>query len=87
MFKKPERSYMLGWSDDSRPNLGEGISRTSKTTAPLWRVDVADKGHQVMRTTIRAANKAEALKFSQNRYPSATTITVIGKANANTPTA
>jgi hypothetical protein len=84
MFKKPERSYMLGWSDDTQPNLGEGISRTSKATAPLWRVDVKDKGHQVMRTTIRAANKAEALKFSRNRYPSATNINVIGKANAIT---
>jgi hypothetical protein len=82
MFNKPERSYMLGWSDDSNPNLGEGISRTNKATAPLWRVDVTDKGHQVMKTTIRAANKAEALKFSQNRYPSATKITFIGRANA-----
>jgi hypothetical protein len=82
MYKKTEPSYVLGWEDESRPNLGEGISRTSKATAPLWRVDVVNKGARAMKTTIRAANKAEALKFSQNRYPSATTITVIGKANA-----
>jgi hypothetical protein len=35
-----------------------------------------------MKTTVLANNKTEARKFSENRYPKATTITVIGKANA-----
>lgn len=78
-----ERSYLL-WYDEPRPVLGEGLSRTSKHTAALWRVDVVEHRLRPMKTTIRASSRAEALKFSKNRYPNATTITVIGKANAKT---
>jgi hypothetical protein len=73
---------MLTWDDDpARPNLGEGISRTSSPAAALWSVDVGfDKGPG-MRTTVRAKSKGEAKKFTRNRYPTATIITVNGKAH------
>jgi hypothetical protein len=84
MFNKREPSYLMGWDDEAKPVLGEGLSRTSKSHAVLWQVDVINPGNRPMFTTVRATSKSEALKFSKNRYPTATSITVIGKANGKT---
>lgn len=84
MSNKREHSFVLSWDDEVKPALGEGLSRTSKSNAVLWRVDVVNPGNRPMFTTVRATSKSEALKFSKNRYPTATSITVIGKANAKT---
>lgn len=84
MEKKASFGCVLAWDDDVRPNLGEGISRTTSASAVLWRVDVRIGGLPPMKTTVLANNKTQARKFTENRYPKATTITVIGKANAKT---
>lgn len=73
-------NYALQWQDDDRPTLGEGLSRTNDPSAVLWSVDVGYANGPGMRTTVRARNKSEARKFTQNRYPTATTITIHGKA-------
>lgn len=72
--------FTLQWNEDDvhRPNLGEGISRTSDRRAVLWDVCVVINGRP-MTTTIRAVTKGQALKFSKNRYPNATSITSTGK--------
>lgn len=72
-------SFMLQWQDDDQPNLGEGISRTSSSSAALWSVDVVIGG-KTMKTTIRALNKTQAIKFTNNRYPNNTKVIVHGKA-------
>jgi hypothetical protein len=72
-------SFTLHWNEESAPNLGEGISRTSKDV-PLYRVLVVFPGNKPMKELIRAANKREAAKFAGNRYPQAVSIEVIGKA-------
>jgi hypothetical protein len=82
MEKKSNFGCVLAWEDDARPNLGEGVSRTTSASAVLWQVNVIIGGMPPMKTTVLANNKTEARKFSENRYPKATTITVIGKANA-----
>lgn len=84
MSNKREQSYVLGWQEDDPPVLGEGLSRTSNPRAVLWRVDVETGNARPMITTVRASTKAEALKFSKNRYPTATSIKVLGKANDKT---
>jgi len=58
--------------EEALPLLGEGISRTSEHGAKFWSVDVMFPGNRVMRTTILAKNKSQALQFSKNRYPNAT---------------
>lgn len=75
----PKGSFLLHWQDDDRPIVGEGLSRTSSKAARLWQVTVQFQAGSPMKTTVRATSKAEALRFSQNRHPTATTITVIGK--------
>jgi len=78
---EPERkgfSVVFGWEEEDRPNLGEGISRTSKAGSKLWDVVVVLNTSGPMRTTVRAMSKAEAIKFSRNRYPSAKSITSTG---------
>lgn len=81
MSNKREASYVLGWQEDNPPALGEGLSRTSNPRAVLWRVDVQTGSARPMITTVRASTKTEALKFSKNRYPTAISIKVLGKAN------
>lgn len=72
--------FAFHWNDEEgKPNLGEGISRTSDAAAVLWSVDVGYAKGPGMKTTVRAKNKSEARKFTQNRYPTATTITVNGR--------
>lgn len=71
-------SVVLGWEEDDRPVLGEGLSRTSKPGSRLWDVEVVLANSRPMRTTVRAMSKAEAIKFSRNRYPSAKSITSTG---------
>ena len=66
------------WDDQDPPILGEGISRTSNKRAVLYDVLVVLNGRP-MTTTVRATSKAEAIKFSKNRYPRATSITSTGK--------
>ena len=73
-----EPSYAIPWQEDAAPNLGEGISRTSSVNARLHKVEVLI-GNRLMKTTIRAASKAEAMKFTKNRYPSATSIVYTGR--------
>lgn len=76
-----KENYVLVWQDDpSRPVLGEGVSRTTSPAAVLWSVDVGYAHGPGMKTTVRAKNKTEARMFTQNRYPTATTITVIGRS-------
>lgn len=72
-------NFVLTWDEGMRPNLGEGISRTSKDV-PLYRVRVRFKGESPLTETVRAADEQEAAKFASNRYPHALAITVIGKA-------
>lgn len=81
MANKPNPSYL---NDEPQPRLGEGLSRTSSSTAKLWRVDVQIANSKPMKTTILATSRKQAAVFTKNRYPTATTITVIGKANAKT---
>lgn len=63
------------------PNLGEGISRTTKKNSSLWRIEVNFGNGRPMRELIRAVNHNQARFFAKNRYPSATNITLIGKAH------
>lgn len=84
MSNKPEGSYLLTWQDDVQPILGEGLSRTSNHNAQLWRVDVETSGALPMKTTVRATSRRQAIQFTKNRYPTATNITVLGKANVTT---
>lgn len=72
-------NYTLHWSEDERPNLGEGLSRTSDPRSALWEISVAFAGGRPMKEYIRAVNNKQAHKFAKNRYPKATSITVIGK--------
>lgn len=74
-----KESYVLTWQEDVVPRLGDGISRTTHPAAKLWNVDVELGNNNPMRTTVRALNKTEAKKFTANRYPQATSITVHGK--------
>lgn len=73
-------NYMLTWQDETQPVFGEGLSRTSNPAAKLWQVSVRFAAGPPMKTTVLALNKSEALKFSKNRHPNATKITVLGKA-------
>jgi len=70
------------WSDDNRPVIGVGISRSANPDAPLWDVDVLYDRGSPMRTTIRAKSRAEARKFTKNRHPNATHVIVYGKHKA-----
>ena len=63
---------------DEEPRLGENISRTTNNKAVLWDVLVVMNGRP-MTTTVRATSKAEAIKFSKNRHPRATSITSTGR--------
>ena len=74
-------SFALQWSDPIQPNLGEGISRTTKENSSLWRIEVSFGNGRPMRELIRAVNHNQARYFAKNRYPTATNITLIGKAN------
>jgi hypothetical protein len=76
----PKENYLLLWQEDTQPVVGEGLSRTESKAARLWSVDVGFNHQSPMKTTIRATSKAEAIKFTKNRHPLATTITVLGKA-------
>ena len=71
-------SYVLTWQENEVPTLGEGLSRTTHSAAKLWSVDVELSNSKPMRTTVRAISKSEAKKFTVNRYPAATSITVRG---------
>jgi hypothetical protein len=70
---------VLTWEEEHKPNLGEGISRTSKL-APFYQVDITFPGMRTMKEWIRAASKSEALKFCTNKYPTATNIHVVGRS-------
>lgn len=70
--------FALQWDDEDKPNLGEGISRTTNNRAVLWDVLVVLNGKPML-TTVRATSKAEAIKFSKNRHPKATSITSTGR--------
>lgn len=76
----PKDSFVLHWHDTERPVVGEGLSRTSNKAARLWRVDVKFTQGPAMKTTIKATSKTEAIKFTKNRHPTASTITVLGRA-------
>ena len=69
------------WSDDDKPNLGEGISRNSKDNTSLWKIEVSFGRGRPMKELIRAVNHNQARYFAKNRYPSATNITLIGKTD------
>ena len=75
--------FTLRWQDDSQATLGEGKSRTTARNASLWQVRVQIPGQCPMITTVRARTKKEAMLFSRNRHPLATSITFIGKINAS----
>ena len=80
MTSLPKENYVLLWREDDQPIVGEGLSRTSSKAARLWRVDVGFAQGPAMRTTIRAMSKSEAIKFTKNRHPTASTINVLGRA-------
>lgn len=80
MRKGKEFSSLLSWADEAQPHLGEGISRTTSDKAVLWSVTVQWGKGTPMRTTVLATSSKQAEKFSRNRHPTATTITVIGRA-------
>jgi len=77
-----DHRFALHWAEGQAPNLGEGVSRTSKEAAGLWEVHVYFASAKPMKEWIRAMNHGQARKFARNRHPSATSITVIGKRNA-----
>ena len=79
MKRGKDCNFTLHWAEDSKPVVGEGISRTSSSRAVLWSVVVDFARTPQLRTTIRATSKAEARKFAKNRHPDATTITINGK--------
>lgn len=81
MRRGKDVKFVLNWDEDViKPNLGDGVSRTKDPSAVLWSVDVAYPKGPGMHTTVLAKTKAEARKFTRNRYPTATEITVHGKA-------
>lgn len=79
MKRGKDYNYVLTWTEDVRPVVGEGLSRSSNPKAPLWEITVEFERTPRMKTTIRAANKAEAKKFATNRHPDAKRITIHGK--------
>lgn len=79
MKRGKDYNYVLTWAEDVRPVVGEGLSRSSNPKAPLWEITVEFERTPRMKTTIRAANKAEAKKFATNRHPDAKRITIHGK--------
>jgi len=83
-FKPPrgkDVAFALTWQDDETPSLGEGISRTSDKTAPMWAVTVQIPGQMPLKEVIRAHTRKEAKLFASNRYPKANSIIVTGKAS------
>lgn len=74
-------NFNFHWNEDGTvlPNLGEGVSRTSERGAVLWDVEVTFPSAKPMKSTVLARTKAQALKFTRNRYPAATTITCNGR--------
>lgn len=78
-MSRNKENYVLTWQEDEVPTLGEGLSRTTNPAAKLWDVDVEMSNSKPMRTTVRAISKSEAKKFTANRYPLATSITVHGR--------
>lgn len=81
MKRGKDYNYVLSWAEDVKPVVGEGLSRSADPNAPLWEVTVEFARTPRMKTTIRAASKAEAKKFATNRHPDAKTITIHGKQN------
>jgi len=74
-------AYVIHWREENGGAAGEGISRTSDPNARLFPITVEYKGMQPMREWIKATTKEEALKFANNRYPTATKITLNPKTN------
>lgn len=70
-------SFILQWMDDTPPNLGEGVSRTSSSRAKLHELLIKEGSTPPMREWLRADSKKQALLFARNRYPNATSITYI----------
>lgn len=81
MNRGKDHNFTLYWSDDDKPNLGEGISRNSKDNTSLWKIEVSFGRGRPMKELIRAVNHNQARYFAKNRYPSATNITLIGKTD------
>lgn len=79
MPRPKDGSYLLLWQDDDQPVIGEGLSRTNNPAARLWQVDVQFTSGPPMKTTVKAMTKREAIKFTQNRHPTAKHINVLGK--------
>lgn len=71
--RKTDFAVVLSWFNVEQPNLGDGISRPrpDQRTKP-FRLKVRRPNEQPMTVTLQAPNKREALRYAQNRWPSAT---------------
>jgi hypothetical protein len=78
-------NYLMLWREEHGANIGEGVSRTSDPKAHLYEMVVEFNGMKPMREWIRAMSRAEAAKFADNRYPTATKITIITKDYVKQP--
>ena len=64
---------LLLWREDDHARYGEGISRPiAKAKTKLYTLIVYKSGSMPMTMTMRAENKAAAIIYAQNRWPSAT---------------
>jgi hypothetical protein len=64
---------LLMWREENQGRYGEGISRPVPTApTKLYTLIVYKSGSMPMTMTMRAENKAAAIIYAQNRWPSST---------------
>jgi hypothetical protein len=64
---------LLHWREEDNGRYGDGISRPKASVrARPFVVIVYKPGAMPMTVTMRAENKTAAIKYAQNRWPSAT---------------
>ena len=65
------KGALLQWADTPEGSYGEGVSRPkSGSRTKEFRLIVYPKGAKPLTWITRAENKAAAIKYAQNRWPS-----------------
>jgi len=57
-----------------------GTNYPIKSNAPLWKATVQFSNHPQMKEILRAETKAAAERYLINRYPSASSVEILGRA-------
>jgi hypothetical protein len=77
--KREFRLQNLEIPEGPHPILGEGKSYTTRPDARLWRVQFKLPAQPLMRLSIRASSKGQAMLFARNRWPLAQEVEVLGE--------